>query len=119
MYQIIDEESQDADLLKEWRYQVRHRVRDRLSNSLDASSREREADSIFSEWEANAELRRRLVAGKALLRKIRHKIRQQHRYNFFEKRVIENLSALTSFQQSIATCIFPEYASNSATGDVK
>lgn len=46
--QIIDAESQDADLLEEWRYQVRPRVRDRLPKSLDASSREREADSIFA-----------------------------------------------------------------------
>ncbi|MEJ7590425.1 MAG: AAA family ATPase [Planctomycetaceae bacterium] len=106
---IIDAESKDADLLGEWRYQVRPRIRDRLSNSLDASSRERKADRIFSEWEANAELRRRLVAGKGLLRKIRQRIREQYRQTFFEKRVIENLKTLTSFQQSIAKCIFPEH----------
>ena len=107
--QIINAESQGADLLEEWRYQVRPRVRDRLPNSLDPSSREREADGIFSQWEANPDLRRRLVAGKALLRKIRHRIRQEHRRSFFEKRVIDNLSTLTDFQQSIAQCIFPAY----------
>jgi hypothetical protein len=107
--QIVNEESQDADLLEEWRCQVRPRVRDRLPNSLDASSKEREADRIFSGWESNSELRKRLVAGKALLRRIRHRIRQEHRRSFFEKRVIDNLSKLTGFQQSIARCIFPAY----------
>ena len=104
---IIDEESASTDLIEQWRYQVRPRVRDRLPKNLDSSTREKQADETFQTWENDPELRRRLVAGKGLLRQIRHRIRQQHDKQFYPSRMLEKCEALTPGLLSIAQSIFP------------
>ena len=106
---IIDEESASNDLVEQWRYQVRHRVRDRFPSGLDASTQEKQADETFRTWENDAELRRRLVAGKGLLRQIRHRVRQEHNKQFYPSRLLEKCTVLTPTLLSIAKCIFPSF----------
>ena len=106
---IVDEESQSQELLDEWCYQVRPRLRDRLPNSMDPSTRERTAETTFTDWKGDANLRRRLVSGKSLLRKVRHRIRQEYRKSFFPTRVFEQLNALTPPLETVARNIFPGF----------
>ncbi len=110
LQQIIDDESGHADLIEQWRYQVRHRVRDRLSRGLDASTREKQADDTFQMWENDADLRRRLVAGKGLLSQIRRRVRQEYGKRFYPSRVLEKCNSLTPALLSIAQSIFPAFS---------
>jgi hypothetical protein len=105
--EILDEESSSSELIDDWCYQVRPRLRDRLSNSLDRSTKERQADDVFRTWASDANVRRRLVAGKGLLRKVRHRIRRSHGQSFYPTRVVEHLAVLTPAFQSIVASIFP------------
>ncbi len=107
LQRIIDEESASTDLINQWRYQVRHRVRDRLPKNLDPSTRERQADETFQSWQNDPGLRCRLVAGKALLRQIRQRIRQEHNKQFYPSRLLEKCELLTPSLLSIAKAIFP------------
>lgn len=104
---IIDEESRAPDLVDEWRYQVRHRVRDRLPQSYDPSTREREADELFAAWSNDPATRRRLVAGKSLFGRIRNRVRRDHSLSFPPGRILNSLSSLPAGLQVIATLIFP------------
>jgi hypothetical protein len=107
LQQIIDEESSNEELVKEWRYQVRPRLRERLSNALDSSTKEERADETFNAWTDNAEIRRRLVAGKSLLRRIRYRIKQEDKRSFYPIRVFEKIIELPASLKCIADCIFP------------
>lgn len=107
LQQIIDAESSNEELVNEWRYQVRPRLRGRLPNALDPSTKEQRADETFDAWTNDAELRRRLVSGKSLLRRIRHRIRQEDGKSFYPIRVFEQLDELTPSLKCIADCIFP------------
>jgi energy-coupling factor transporter ATP-binding protein EcfA2 len=107
LQQIIDEESSNEELVKEWRYQVRPRLRERLSNALDSSTKEQRADETFNAWTDNAEIRRRLVAGKSLLRRIRYRIQQEDKRRFYPIRVFEKINELPPSLKCIADCIFP------------
>ena len=107
LQQIIDAESARSELVDEWCYQVRHRVRDRLPSSDDRSTRERQADDTFAAWKNDPDLRRRLVAGKGLLRKVRKRIRDEHGKSFYPSRIFEPMTELTLPLKSIAKCIFP------------
>lgn len=107
LQEIIDAESANPELIDEWRYQVRPRVRARLPQSLDPSTKERQADASFEAWTNDVELRRRLVAGKGLLRKVRHRIRQERGRSFYPNRALERLGVLTPSLESIARSIFP------------
>jgi AAA domain, putative AbiEii toxin, Type IV TA system len=104
---IVDEESANAELVDDWCYQVRPRVRGRMSKSLDESTKERQAEEIFLKWRSDPDLRRRLVAGKGLLRKVRHRIRTERMKSFHPIRVFEKIAELTTPLQSIAKSIFP------------
>jgi len=104
--EIIDGESNSKELVDEWCFQVRPKVRDRLPRSLDDSTRERIADERFQTWSANAETRRRLVSGKALLRKVRARVRQEHSLNLYPSRIFERLATLPTSLSAVATCIF-------------
>jgi ABC-type transport system involved in cytochrome c biogenesis ATPase subunit len=106
---IIDEESGSKNLIDQWRYQVRPRVRDRLEKSLDSSTRERLAEEIFQNWQSDAVLRCRLVAGKGLLSQIRHRIRKEHKQTFYPVRILEQSDALTPSWMRIARSIFPSF----------
>jgi hypothetical protein len=107
LQQIIDEESSNEELVDEWRYQVLHRLRGRLPNALDDSTKEKSADATFRAWTEDTDLRRRLVAGKSLLRRIRHRIRQEDGRSFYPIRVFEQLNDLPPSLRCIADCIFP------------
>ncbi len=104
---ILDEESANEELIKQWQYQVRPRVRGRLPSSQDPSTRERNADDLFAQWSSDAAIRRRLVAGKALLRRIRHRIRTESQRQFYPSRVLETCGDLTSPLKRVANSIFP------------
>jgi predicted ATPase len=106
LQQIIDEESLNNELVSEWQYQVRPRIRGRLPNDLAPPTKEQRADDTFREWSNDAELRRRLVAGKALLRRIRHRIRQEDGQSFYPTRLFEQLNVLPPSFRCIADCIF-------------
>ncbi len=108
LLRIVVEESNDRELVDEWRCQVRYRIRERLSKSLDASTKERDADRLFQSWQNDDATRRRLVAGKGLLRKVRHRIHQQHGKTFYPSRLLQNVRHLTPSLQQIATVIFPD-----------
>ncbi|MDZ4819121.1 MAG: AAA family ATPase [Planctomycetota bacterium] len=104
---IICDESNSAELVDEWRYQVRQQIRDRLPNSLDPSTRERTADEMFNSWANDEAIRCRLVAGKGLLRQVRHRIRESHGKSFYPIRLFDRINELTPTFGSIATSIFP------------
>ena len=110
---IIDDESANPNLIDQWRYQVRPRVRDRLPRSQDQSTRERTAEETFDTWCNDPALRQRLVAGKALLRRVRHRVRREFERQFYPSRVLERCENLTPSLQRIAHCIFPVLASES------
>jgi predicted ATPase len=109
LQRIIDEESGSTDLIEQWRYQVRHRVRDRLPKSLDASTREKQAEETFRNWESDPDLRRKLIAGKGLLSQIRRRIRQEYNKQFYPSRMLEKCDSLTPSLLSIARSIFPSF----------
>lgn len=104
---IIDDVSSNEDLINQWRYQVPPRVRDRLPGSQDPSTRERVADETFDEWTRDPAIRQRLVAGRSLLRRIRHRIRQDFRRQFYPSRVLEKCENLSPPLERIARCVFP------------
>jgi hypothetical protein len=114
LQQIIDEESLNKELVSEWQYQVRPRIRGRLPNDLAPPTKEKRADDTFREWSNDAELRRRLVAGKALLRRIRHRIRQEYGQSFYPTRLFEQLNVLPPSFKCIADCIFTAASENEA-----
>ncbi len=96
---MIDEESNTAELLKQWCYAVRPRIRERLDKSLDASTREKRADEMFEEWKADNSIRARLVSGKGLLRRIRHRIRSEDGRQFYPSRVLGRIDDLTRYAE--------------------
>ena len=109
LVRIVDEESNCDELVSEWCYQVRPRIRERLSNSIDLSTKERTAEQTFLSWKNDAEKRRRLVAGKGLLRKVRHRIRQIYNKSFYPNRGFEKIETLTPDLYRIATSVFPQF----------
>ncbi len=104
---ILDEESAYPELVEEWQYQVRHRIRDRMPTSLDASTREKEADAIFDSWTSDPMIRCRMVAGKSLLGRVRNRIRREHALSFYPARAIEKAASLPSTMLEIAKQVFP------------
>ena len=106
---IIEKESAAEELVEEWRYQVRHRIRDRLPKNLDASSREEQSEKTFNEWEADPQLRNRLVAGKMLLGRIRKRIRDHSGIQLYPNRILEKSVQLPPLFMSIANAIFPGF----------
>ncbi len=104
---IINEESLSQELIDEWRYQVRPRVRDRLPQSLDPSTREREADKLFQSWSENPDIRRRLVAGKSLLGRIRSRVHREHSLSFYPRHILNTTPNLPNGLQAITSLIFP------------
>lgn len=107
---IVDELSNSQDLVDAWRFQVRPRIRDRLPASLDNSTKEQMAEETFSIWQNDADVRRRLVAGKSLLGKLRQSIHQRHGVSFYPSRVFEAIDVLSPSLQAIASAIFPATA---------
>lgn len=106
---IVDEESNNEELLQEWRYQVCHRIRNRLDSSLDPSTKDKKADEIFDSWTSDPLIRRRLVAGKKLLSLVKNRIRQENNSIFYPPHVFNNRSPLSSqLLLMIAEQIFPE-----------
>jgi hypothetical protein len=106
---IIDEESASSELIDEWKHQVLPKMRDGLPKGLDASTREKQADETFQTWKKNPALRRRFVAGKTLLRRIRHRIREEQKKQFFPSRMLEKCEVLSPSLLSIAQAIFPGF----------
>jgi hypothetical protein len=104
---LLDEESGASELVEEWQYQVRPRVRKRMPTSLDDSTRERDADAIFNGWAKDPSIRRRMVAGKSLLGRVRNRIRREHGLSFYPARAIEKAASLPSTMLAIAKQIFP------------
>jgi hypothetical protein len=104
---IVDVESQNPELVDEWRYQVRPRIRDRLSNALDPSTKEKNAEEIFNAWVCDAAIRRRLVAGKRLFGRVRNRVREEHSLTFYPERAFEKISHLTPTLLIIAQHVFP------------
>ncbi len=105
---MLDEESNDQTLIDEWRYNLQPRIRDRMENRLDANTKERKAIETFDSWAADPQVRRRLVAGKSLLGKLRDRIRREHSISCYPTRVLDLTSELTPAMSKIATAIFPE-----------
>jgi hypothetical protein len=104
---IIDEESNTPELVDEWQYQVKPRIRDHSPNADDPSTKERNAQEKFNLLAADPSIRRRLVAGKTLLGKIRNRIRREHSLNFYPTRAFEKISSLPKPFLAIAKQIFP------------
>ena len=104
---VINDESRNDNLVNEWGYQVKHRIRDALSSHYDSSTRDRMADELFDNWRDNPEIRRRLVAGKELLRRVRLRLRDEFQVTIYPQRIFEHVSMLTPIWSAIATSIFP------------
>ena len=104
---FLDEESNAADLVDQWRYQVRPRIRDRLPKSDDPSTKEKAADESFAAWCNDPLVRCRLVAGKSLLRRVKQRIRRERGLTFYPVRMFEGLSCLPPSLLKIAKLIFP------------
>ena len=103
----LDEESNTPELVDQWRYQVLHRVRDGLPKPHDESTKDRAADTIFCSWSNYRTIRRRLVAGKSLLRQVTNRVRREHSLSFYPSRVLCNLSGLPPVLHAIVALIFP------------
>jgi len=104
---IIDEESKAPELLEEWQYQVLHRIRGSLPREQDQSTRERIANTTFKTWSDDPAIRRRLVAGKELLARVKIRVRHERSLSFYPSQVFDRLSALPPELQAIANQIFP------------
>jgi len=104
---ILDEESSSTKLVQEWKYQVLHRIRHRSPKGHDESTKEKTADETFESWCSDDNLRRRLVAGKTLLRRVQNRIRSEHGLTFYPSRVFQKLSCLPPSLLEIAKLIFP------------
>ena len=115
--ELVNNESNSLELVEQWCFQVRPRIRDRLSTSLDESTRERMADETFRRWRENDDIRRRLVAEKLLLGRIRQQIQKEHRLRCYPTRAIANASSLPKLLRFVAQKIFPsiEFTSYSET----
>lgn len=117
LQKIVDDESSKDELVEKWCHHVRPRIRDRLPSKLDPSTKEQQANETFETWKKDAGVRQRLVAGKALLRRIRHRIRKEYEKQFYPSRVLEKCEVLTPSLQSIAQCIFPVMKGDMAEED--
>lgn len=106
--ELVRSESLFPDLVDEWRFQVRPNIRKRLPSSYDESTKERIAEETFARWAADPDVRRRLVAGKALLARLKVKIREKYQRSFYPTRLFDRLDALPPLFQQIADFIFPE-----------
>jgi energy-coupling factor transporter ATP-binding protein EcfA2 len=105
--QIVDEESNTSEIVDEWRYQLRTRIRDHYPNSDDPSTKDRNADEKFNLWACDPSIRHRLVAGKALLSRVRNRTRREHSLNFYPTRAFEKISSLPQPLLEIVKQIFP------------
>lgn len=108
---IVDEESRSEALLREWENQIKHRIRNALPHSHDASTKEDLANKIFAEWSIDSGVRRRLVAGKELFRSVRTRLKAEHQVNKYPKQMFDDIEELTPDWFFIANSIFPEIES--------
>jgi energy-coupling factor transporter ATP-binding protein EcfA2 len=113
--QIIDEESQSEALVREWENQVKHRIRNTLPNFNDASTKEGLANETFAQWSIDSSIRRRLVAGKDLLRSIRTRLKVEYQVNKYPQQMFDDIEELTPDWFFIANSIFPEVESFGAS----
>ena len=109
---IVDRASLDSDLMNEWRFQLLPRIRSRLRNGLDDSTKEKMAEEMFEKWAADSEARRRLVADKRLLSMVRKELRETRGVNFYVVRAAEQLPKLSGPMVAIAKAIFPQIDSS-------
>ena len=104
---VLEEESNNDELLHEWRINVQPRIRKQLENRLDDATKEQKAIETFNEWSNDHRLRAGLVAGKPLLGKVRERIKRDHGVSCYPTRVLERVTVLTPPLASIASAMFP------------
>lgn len=104
--QIVDTSSRDPRLVDEWRFNVRARIRERRPNHEDDSTKERRSDEIFNDWASDAELRRRLVAGKELHKLVRLAVSDKFQRSRNSPHAIESLPELPACLARIGEVIF-------------
>ena len=107
LYQVIEEESQNKELIREWKDQVCHQIRDRFGANIDPVAKERNANEIFSRWRDDPATRSRLVRGKKLLGLIRHRIKDKYKLQCSNNQIMDNVTNLTRHWTAIAEAIFP------------
>ena len=104
---IIDDESQKEALVKEWGNQVKPSIRQKLPTNFDPSTKEEHANNRFTEWKNDPQIRRRLVAGKELLQRVRGRLKDEFQVNRYPQRMFEHVQILTPVWTDIAGSIFP------------
>jgi predicted ATPase len=108
--EIVDGCSENRELVNKWSYQIEPRIRDGLPKSLDPASKEERASDTFQQWSCDAVTRRRLVAGKELLKRVRQKLKEGSGTDYYPPNIMENLKTLSPELKQIAKAIFPEAA---------
>ena len=108
LQRIVDAESNAPELIDRWRNNILPKIREGLGNKLADPTREQKANQIFDDWKTQPTVRRRLVAGKDLLSRIRKQLRNEHKVVSYLNRVIEEMECLTDELSEIAKAIFPE-----------
>ncbi len=105
---IIDEESNEKELVDCWGDQLRPRIRDRMDAGTDPSTKEGKAREIFDSWCADVDDRSRYVAGKRLLARIRDRIRREKQLTCYPSQMLRHLTDLPATWQRIAQVIFED-----------
>ena len=104
--QIIDGESQNETLVNEWGNQIKPRIRNALSSHYSNATKEEQTDNLFITWKNDPQIRRRLVAGKELLRRVRGRLKDEFHVNRYSQRMFEHVQTLTPVWAAIAGSIF-------------
>jgi hypothetical protein len=104
--QIINEESLNEEIVREWRYHAEPQIRDRLPSKDADHTREEKAEKEFERWRDDPDTRIRLVAGKSLIGRVRRRL-QLKGHRISNTHVFRNLQTLNANWLAIAKAIFP------------
>jgi predicted ATPase len=104
---ILAELSNASDLTEPIRLQICPRVRDRLPASMDVSTKERDSRAFVESLLVEDSMRLRLVAGKALLPRVRARLRAAAGRDCYPSQMCDRLETLPASMKALAQAIFP------------
>jgi hypothetical protein len=111
---ILNELSNEKELVEDWRFQSMPRIRGRMAKKLDPATSEREAEATFESWRSDPLTRARLVAGKELLRHVQAQILQEYKLRCHNNQMLDHVRSLTPPWADMAATIFPGHDWSSA-----